>query len=398
MTTVQRFTPNRCRLYALSVKNNILLPEFKLRMITDTPYIKLSLRQAHQNYSNAEENDMNQNEIAYQNKDITSKVLAEHFKGKTFKVYGLDIPEIRQVLPTNIPTVKANELRLDNLFELADGTVAIVDYESEYKKEHKIKYLTYLTGIANRYLKEKTDCPMLRMIVIYTGDIKREQISDTYDIGAVRIKLEPAFLSELNSDEIFQQVKEKVEKNELLDDEEIMKLIIQPLSYRKQEEKEIQIRQTVELAVQIQDRDQQLFALSGILVFADKIIDMKTANKIRRAIQMTQVARIFEEEKQQALTQVAKIFEEEKQQALTQAAKIFEEEKQQAEKRHEEEKQQAEKRHEEEKQQTVKMNARQIVIRMIKKKYSTEEIVSLVSSFSQDDIEALRKTLEESSL
>ena len=279
--------------------------------------------------------------------------------------------------------MKANELRLDNLFELADGTVAIVDYESEYKKEHKIKYLTYLTGIANRYLKEKTDCPMLRMIVIYTGDIKREQISDTYDIGAVRIKLEPAFLSELNSDEIFQQVKEKVEKNELLDDEEIMKLIIQPLSYRKQEEKEVQIRQTVELAVQIQDRDQQLFALSGILVFADKIIDMKTANKIRRAIQMTQVARIFEEEKQQALTQ---------------AAKIFEEEKQQAEKRHEEEKQQAEKRHEEEKQQTVKMNARQIVIRMIKKKYSTEEIVSLVSSFSQDDIEALRKTLEESSL
>ena len=98
------------------------------------------------------------------------------------------------------------------------------------------------------------------------------------------------------------------------------------------------------------------------------------------------------------MTQVARIFEEEKQQALTQAAKIFEEEKQQAEKRHEEEKQQAEKRHEEEKQQTVKMNARQIVIRMIKKKYSTEEIVSLVSSFSQDDIEALRKTLEESSL
>ena len=69
-------------------------------------------------------------EIAYQNKDITSKVLAENFKGKTFRVYGLDLPEIREVLPTNIPVVKANELRLDNLFELADHTVAIVDYES----------------------------------------------------------------------------------------------------------------------------------------------------------------------------------------------------------------------------------------------------------------------------
>ena len=228
-----------------------------------------------------------------------------------------------------------------------------MDYESEYKKEDKIKYLNYLTGIANRYAKENQDCPVLRMIVIYTGDIKRGQTSDRYDIGAVRVKLEQAFLSELDSHEIFRHLKEKVERNELLDDEEIMELIIQPLSYRKREEKEAQIRETVKLAAQIQDRGQQLFALSGILVFADKVIDMETANKIRRAIEMTQVARIFEEEKQQA-----------------------------------------EKKHKEEKER----NARQIVIRMIKKNYPTEEIVSLVSSFSQDDIEALRKEVERAEL
>lgn len=110
-------------------------------------------------------------DIAYQNKDITSKMLAESFKGKSFRVYGLDLPEVRNVLPTNIPAVKANELRLDNIFELADGTAAIVDYESDYNKEDKVKYLNYLTGIANRYLKDKKDCPMLRMVVIYTGDI-----------------------------------------------------------------------------------------------------------------------------------------------------------------------------------------------------------------------------------
>ena len=55
---------------------------------------------------------MNQGGIAYQNKDITSKLLAENFKGKTFRVYGLDIPEVKAVLPTNIPSVRANELRL----------------------------------------------------------------------------------------------------------------------------------------------------------------------------------------------------------------------------------------------------------------------------------------------
>lgn len=181
---------------------------------------------------------INGNDVAYQNKDIISKEFAESFKGKAFRVYGLDLPEIRSVLPTNIPAVRANELRLDNLFELADGTVAIVDYESKYRKKNMVKYLNYLTGIANRYLKEKKDCPTLRMIVIYTGDIERKQVSAEYNIGAVKVTLEPAFLSELDSGRIYQHLKGKVETKEPLTEEELMEFIILPLSYRKRSEKE----------------------------------------------------------------------------------------------------------------------------------------------------------------
>lgn len=52
-------------------------------------------------------------EIAYQNKDIVSKILAEKFRGKSLRVYGLDLPEIKEILPTNLPAIEANELRLD---------------------------------------------------------------------------------------------------------------------------------------------------------------------------------------------------------------------------------------------------------------------------------------------
>ncbi len=310
-------------------------------------------------------------DIAYQNKDITSKLLAENFGGKSFRVYGLDIPEVKAVLPTNIPSVRANELRLDNLFELADGTAALVDYESEYKKEDKVKYLNYLTGIANRYQKQKKDCPTIRMIVIYTGDIERRQVSDEYNIGAVRVKLEPAFLSELDSGGIFRHLKEKVEKNESLDDEELMEFIILPLSFREKEERKEKIRETVRLAAQIQDRSQQLFALAGILTFTDKLIDMETANQIRR-IEMTKVGWIIEQEKQQILAEA----EEEKQQILAEA----EEEKQQMLAKAKEEKRQA---------------ARESVIKMIRKNYPTEETAFIVSSFSWDDIEAVRREIAE---
>jgi 23S rRNA pseudoU1915 N3-methylase RlmH len=100
--------------------------------------------------------------------------------------------------------------------------------------------------------------------------------------------------------------------------------------------------------------------LAGILVFTDKLIDRETAGRIRRVIEMTQVAQIFEEVKQQALTQVAQIFEEEKQQAMIEATKNA---------------------------------SKQIVIRMIKKDYSSEEIASVVSNYSQDNVESLREEL-----
>lgn len=95
----------------------------------------------------------------------------------------------------------------------------------------------------------------------------------------------------------------------------------------------------MELAVKIQDKKQQIFTLAGILVFTDKVIDRETASRIRRMIEMTQVAQIFEEEKQQAI--------------------------------------------------------QKIVTKMIEKGYDTEEITSLIVSYSQNDVEKLRKEITE---
>lgn len=101
-----------------------------------------------------------------------------------------------------------------------------------------MKYLNYLTGIANCYLKDKKESLMLRMIVIYTADITREQMSEEYNIGALNMHIECAVLSELDSEGILGRLKKKVENNERLDDEELMEFIILSLSYRTKEEKQ----------------------------------------------------------------------------------------------------------------------------------------------------------------
>ncbi|MCI9169151.1 MAG: hypothetical protein HFH01_13475 [Dorea sp.] len=53
--------------------------------------------------------------ITYHNKDVLSKILAENFKDKSLKVYGLDIPRMKQILPTNLPEIQVNKMRLGNL-------------------------------------------------------------------------------------------------------------------------------------------------------------------------------------------------------------------------------------------------------------------------------------------
>ena len=109
--------------------------------------------------------------IAYQNKDITAKILAEEFKGKSFEVYGVDIPKIISVEPTNLPAIEANELRMDNLFYLEDDSYLLVDYESEYNEENKIKYLNYIVRVSKRLYNELEKFPNIRMLVIYTADV-----------------------------------------------------------------------------------------------------------------------------------------------------------------------------------------------------------------------------------
>ena len=78
-------------------------------------------------------------DIAYLIIDITQIFSAELLKNISLAVYGLPDIYIKDLLPTNLPAVEANELRMDNLFVLGDDTLALIDYESSFVKKDVIK-------------------------------------------------------------------------------------------------------------------------------------------------------------------------------------------------------------------------------------------------------------------
>ena len=240
--------------------------------------------------------------ITAQNKDVVSKWFSETMKNRSLTVYGIDVPKIVDVRPTNLPAIETNEHRMDNLFLLEDGSYAILDYESEYRVKNKIKYTGYVLRLLRRLQKEGIDITNLRIriIVIYTADVTREQTKDTLNVGDVVVYTTEGFLSEISSEEVKARIQFKIEKKQPLDDRDLMELIILPLTYKGKETQRKAAHEAVNLAKEIEDESVQEMALAGILSFSDKIIDKKLANEIRRCLSMTKVGAIIAREMEES--------------------------------------------------------------------------------------------------
>jgi len=232
--------------------------------------------------------------IVYQNKDILFKILGQTYKEKSFAAYGIDLPPIRELLPTDLPKIAANEKSIDNLFLLEDGTYAIVDYESVYKKANKIKYLNYIARVMEKYFKEDETFD-LRLIVIYTSDV--QSVEPTLETDCFTLRTEQAFLSHIDGEAAFDEIQGKLQSGIPLADDDLMRLVILPLTVPGSEGKQEMLEKVVDLAEQITDEEQRIFTLSGVIVASDKFINREYLDQIRRRISMTQLGQLYEKEK-----------------------------------------------------------------------------------------------------
>lgn len=252
-----------------------------------------------------EVNDVNTKDadiaIAYQNKDIVSKFFGDRMKGKPLSLFHLKSDlKVVNARPTNIPIVQARELRMDNLFELEDGSVAILDYESKYKIENFTKYGRYIMEVLDRYIREGKQ-PNIHMMVLYTADIER--VNTVLECIACRIQVEASYLVEVPSEEWLEDAQKHILEGTVTD-EVLMHLIILPLTYKGEKEKQKAIRQCADLARKIPDKEQESFVMAGILTFTDKVISEETKQYIKEVLGMTQVGKmLMDEARQQGLQQ-----------------------------------------------------------------------------------------------
>ncbi|QQK80407.1 transcriptional regulator [Salicibibacter cibi] len=233
--------------------------------------------------------------ISYHNKDVLFKFLSELYKDTTLDVFGLqDMPKIKQLLPSNLPKVSANEKRSDTQFLLEDGSILMLEYESNHSIiENHIKYLDYTQRILDRAYREGKSIKPIHIVVIYTSDVAR--VGKGLNAGDVGIQSKPILLSDYNGDVILEKISDKIKRGEELTHEELMKLSILPLMHTTKSREE-NVRDSVELAKQIKDERQQMQVIAGILTATDKFVSNEFATMLRRWMGMTKVGRLIAEE------------------------------------------------------------------------------------------------------
>ena len=243
-------------------------------------------------------------DIAYQNKDIALKYFGDALKNKNLTVYGLPHIRIKDTRPTNLPAIEVNELRMDNLFILEDSSFALIDYESTFGIHDIVKYVNYIARILKRFVRQeggrnsergRKRLPVIHLIIIFSADIS-DIDPNILDVGCMQLKIEPVYLLRMETEKVYSKIQYKVENKETLNDDEMLEMIVLPLTVKGKEEKRALAEETVRLAQEIQDEEQRMQALAGILTFADKILDKEYAKRIKEVIGMNKVEKLFYDE------------------------------------------------------------------------------------------------------
>ncbi len=198
-------------------------------------------------------------------RDALHKVLSQAYKGKRFTVLGIKLPPIRELLPA----IPLRDDSVDGLFLLEDGTYAVVAYASGCHKTDMIKYTEHLAEIMERYDKEDGRFD-LHFIIIYTGDV--EKAESVFDFGCLTLHPEQVFLSRMDGNTELESIRQKIHSGFLLTDDDLMKLVVLPLSVLGSEGKTQLFDEISSLAGNIPDEEQRAFVLSAMTLAADRFI------------------------------------------------------------------------------------------------------------------------------
>lgn len=231
--------------------------------------------------------------------DIVFKLEAEQLGSALGRRFGIDLPPIVRHFPTELPVADVHLEQLDTVFELQDGSLLHLEFQTIHRRETLARFFQY---DVNLYLQYKRD---ISTIVLYGAGIATA--AETLDFHAVQYKVHNIFIGQQDGEATYQRLRARVEAQAGLAPEERLDLIFLPLMRQTKPALAV-VSDALRLARQLPSEEQRQ-ALASLIGLGQSFLDQAQLGVLLEGLMATSIGQSLLERgritgKQEYLTKV----------------------------------------------------------------------------------------------
>jgi len=201
----------------------------------------------------------------------------ELFKGDAVKFFGIN-KRIIAPARTEFSHIPIQRKTGDWLWETDDDSYLHFEFQSDYDKQDMSRFM-----ITDAMIFFKTGKP-IKTIVVYSADIK-ETIT-TLDAGAIQYNVDAFYMSSLDGDKTYADIKTKVDAGEPLTKQDLMSIVFLPMM-KNSVDKATRFEHAINLSKEISAESERVQIQEMLKVLAEKFItDVNILRKLKELVDM----------------------------------------------------------------------------------------------------------------
>jgi hypothetical protein len=180
--------------------------------------------------------------------DVVFKLEAQQLGSALARRFDIDLPPVVRYFPTDLPVADVHLEQLDSVFELEDGRLLHLEFQTIHRKETLPRFLVY-----DAYLYERYRRP-IATIVIYGAGVAAA--SGEIAGGAIHYNVSNILLGQQDGEMTLRRLSTLVEKGAGLKSEDRLDIVFLPLMQHQRPRREV-VAETIALARRLPERQQR---------------------------------------------------------------------------------------------------------------------------------------------
>ncbi|KYH34832.1 hypothetical protein CLTEP_11470 [Clostridium tepidiprofundi DSM 19306] len=218
--------------------------------------------------------------------DAVMKSILDVFKEDALKFFGID-SKIITAARTELKDLQINTSFMDYTFLLDDGSFIHFEFQTTKNRQDLSRFLAYDAVL---HYKENRH---VNTIVVYSSGIKNAKTS--IDLGSIKYSVQAFYMDRIDGDEQYEHLKNKIDQGEALTRLDLLALVFLPIMHSEKDKNE-RIIESIKLAKEIKDKENQMNSLALLYAFSEKFIDDKNIDKVKEVFRMTELGKLLKEE------------------------------------------------------------------------------------------------------